>query len=219
MKIKNWHNMDVGQITFNTCVINPILIKEVLTWQQSNKRDRLGASVNSTKTFSDIVYSNKKVLQQKGTGRARRGGQGAPQQKGGYVCHGPLGRLYGYEMPKHKVRLALHMSICDKIKNNKFIVLDNFLVGTISTKNLLQKLENLQIKGQKVLFVGEKDEFNLIKSLQNLESVNFITYKGLNVWSLLKHTYVIVTKNVAELIIQEQPILNSRNYNFNMRVI
>src|SRR6476659_10975338 len=76
--------------------LRPDIIKMVLDWQMLKRM----SGCHKTKTISEVSGTGKKPFAQKGTGRARRGSNRAPQMRGGSVVHGPVVRSHETMMPK-----------------------------------------------------------------------------------------------------------------------
>ena len=106
------------------------ILHEVVTMQLSNRR----SGTASVKHRSDVRGSGRKLFRQKGTGRARRGDIKSPLLRGGGVVFGPDGRNYKYQVPKKVKKLALKMALSSKLNANELIVLDQFKLEEIKTK-------------------------------------------------------------------------------------
>ena len=90
----------------------------------------------STRTRSEVSGGGKKPWRQKGTGRARQGSTRAPQWTHGGIALGPKPRAYGIDVNKKVKRLAMKSALSAKVAANEMIVLDDFGLDAIKTKDV-----------------------------------------------------------------------------------
>ena len=177
------------------CVpIKSSVMHEVVTMQLAKKR--LGTA--SVKHRSDIVGSTKKLFRQKGTGNARRGNIKSPLLRGGGSVFGPDMRSYSYNVPKKIRKLALKMALSSKLKENEIILLDQFGLDKIKTKELANILDKVQVKNT-LIVIDKKDE-TLELSAKNIPGVKVIRYEGLNVYDILKYKNIIIMEPAVKAI-------------------
>ena len=177
------------------CVpIKPSVMHEVVVMQLAKKR--LGTA--TVKHRSDIVGSTKKLFRQKGTGNARRGNIKSPLLRGGGSVFGPDMRSYSYKVPKKIRKLALKMALSCKLKENEMILLDQFGLDRIKTKELANILDKVQAKN--TLIVIDKRDENLELSARNIPGVKVIRYEGLNVYDILKYKNIIIMEPAVKAI-------------------
>ena len=177
------------------CVpIKPSVMHEVVVMQLAKKR--LGTA--TVKHRSDIVGSTKKLFRQKGTGNARRGNIKSPLLRGGGSVFGPDMRSYSYKVPKKIRKLALKMALSCKLKENEMILLDQFGLDEIKTKELANILDRVQAKN--TLIVIDKRDENLELSARNIPGVKVIRYEGLNVYDILKYKNIIIMEPAVKAI-------------------
>jgi large subunit ribosomal protein L4 len=156
---------------------------------------------HSSKNRSAVRGGGKKPFRQKGTGRARQGTSRAPHHSGGGVVFGPSPRTYSSGINKKVKVLAKKSALTYKAQNNDLIVVKNFESNDVSTKNLKNMLNALNLTDSKVLFLTEKNETKLYLSSRNLfkvemrESITFSTYDVLN----------------AKKIVVQEGVLNAMN--------
>jgi large subunit ribosomal protein L4 len=72
-------------------------------------------------------------------------------------------------------------------------------LGEIKTKALAQTLGALQAD-KKSLVVDEKGNDKLVKSIRNLTHHHFLPPEGVNVYDLLRHDHLIVSKAAAKAL-------------------
>ena len=184
-------NADVFGIEPNNHVIH-----EVILMQNAAKRK----ATHSVKTRSEVRGGGRKPWRQKGTGRARHGSNRSPIWVGGGVTFGPTTeRNYGYKLPKKVRRLALKSALSSKVKQDNFIVLEDLALDAPKTKNIVALLDALKVDEKALIVTSETNE-NVMRSANNLQKVNVITAKHVNVSDLVAHDKVIFTKDAAEIV-------------------
>ena len=169
-------SIELPQILFEA-EINPGLIHEALIRQQSNRRNPIA----HTKSRSEIVSSTRKLYQQKGTGRARRGSASANLLKGGYKAFGPRNtRNFEKLMPKNMRRAALFSCLSQSAKQGKVIGLESY-EGDHKTKTFVTLLSKLPVSpGRKIVFVLPKHQDSLERAARNVPGIKTILAPYLN---------------------------------------
>ncbi|MBW1866204.1 MAG: 50S ribosomal protein L4 [Deltaproteobacteria bacterium] len=178
---------------FNISVKASVL-HEVVTMQLAKKRS--GSA--SVKHRSDITGSRKKLFRQKGTGRARRGDIKSPLLRGGGSVFGPDPRSYAYKVPKKVRKLALKMALSSKLDLDEIVVLNEFELGRIKTKDVSETLKTLGLKS--ALIVTEKENEKLEISSRNIPGIKVLRSAGLNVYDILKYEkLILIEPSVKEI--------------------
>ena len=193
IKGKQISQVELADEIFSVPVKSSVL-HEVVTMQLSNKRSGTAA----VKHRSDIRGSGRKLFRQKGTGRARRGDIKSPLLRGGGVAFGPDGRNYTYKIPKKVRKLALKMALSSKLLENRLMVLDQFELDKIKTKEFVNVLETLNVSN--ALIVTEKKNENLELSSRNVCNVKVLRSEGLNVYDILKYRTLVLLEPVVKNI-------------------
>ena len=98
---------------------------------------------HSTKSRGMVRGGGKKPWKQKGRGVARAGTNRSPIWRGGGIVFGPEPHTYEYNLPKKIKKLARKSVLSAKLKDDKLVVLDDFDVKEIKTKNISKLLEKL----------------------------------------------------------------------------
>lgn len=190
---ENVSELDLNDSVFNIPVKSSVL-HDVVKMQMASKR----SGTASVKHRSDVKGSTRKLFRQKGTGRARRGDIKSPLLRGGGVVFGPDGRSYAYKVPKKVRKLALKMALSSKLKEEKLVVLDNFEIDQIKTKEFLKILNALD-KENVLIVTSEKDE-KMELSSRNLPGIKVLRSEGLNVYDILKYEELILLEPAVKLI-------------------
>ena len=177
--------------------INPNFLHQVIVSQMSNRRQ----GTAHTKTRAEVSGGGRKPWPQKGLGRARHGSIRSPIWKGGGVAHGPRKeKNYKKIIPKKMKRKALFMVLSSKAKDNELILLDNLEIKEGKTKEIAKILENLKIKGKKVLFALPSLDKKIILAVKNIPKASTIQAKDLNALDVLNAKYLLMPLNSLDII-------------------
>lgn len=153
----------------------------------------------STRTRSEVSGGGKKPWRQKGTGRARQGSTRAPQWTHGGIAHGPKPREYGFSINKKVRRLAMKSAFSSKVAAEELVVLDEFKLDAIKTKEVVKVLSALET-GKKVLLVLPENNDVLYRSARNIAGVKVSTVNTLNVYDILNcDTMLVLKDSVAKI--------------------
>ena len=153
----------------------------------------------SAKTRGEVRGGGKKPFRQKGTGRHRQGHSTDPSQIGGGVVFAPKPRDYRYTLPKKLRRLAMKSALSDKVLNKNLIVLDELEFEAPKTKDMVSCLEAIKA-GKKALICLPAVDENVIRSSNNIPGVMTTLVGTLNVYDIVNHDSLIVTKEAVKLI-------------------
>jgi large subunit ribosomal protein L4 len=146
----------------------------------------------STKSRSEVKGSRRKLWRQKGTGRARVGSAYSPTRRGGGVTFGPVPRKYVRKIPKKVRKAALRMALTEKYQSDQLVVVSDFNLPEIKTKNFVQAINNFEVR--KALIITEDKNENLEKSSKNVPWVKVMRYQGLNAYDILNHDHLFLVQ-------------------------
>ena len=198
----NVYNMlgeQVGEIELNDQIfgieVNQHVVYEVVKNQLANKRQ----GTQSTKTRAEVRGGGKKPWRQKGTGRARAGSIRAPHWTGGGVAFAPKPRDYSYKVPKKVKRLAMKSALTSKVENNEIIVIDELNFDAPKTKEMVNLLNKLNADKKALIVTAEKNE-NVVRSANNIATVQTTVVNNLNVYDILKYNSFIITKDAVRKV-------------------
>lgn len=199
VNVYNLKREQVGEIELSDEVfgadVKEHLFYEVVKAQLASRR----AGTKATKERSAVSGSTKKLYRQKGTGRARQGSLRAPHHPGGGVAHALEPQDWSYRPPR-KVRMgALKSALSLFAKQDRLIVLDSLELSEIKTKALVDALGALKAD-KKALVVDNVTNEKLVKSIRNLEHHQFLPPEGVNVYDLLRHDHLVVSKEAAKAL-------------------
>ena len=195
----NMAGKEVGKIELNDAVfaveVNEAVMHQAVVRQLSN--ERLGT--HATKTRGMVRGGGRKPWKQKGTGRARSGSTRSPLWIGGGTVFGPSPCSYYKAMPRKARRLAVKSALSEKVNNNDLIVMEELTLAAPKTKEVLNILNNFEVGDAKVLFITEGD-VNVEKSARNIQGVKALASTGLNIFDLLHHDKLFITKGAVAQI-------------------
>ena len=153
----------------------------------------------STLTRAEVSGGGKKPWRQKGTGRARQGSTRAPQWTHGGIAHGPKPREYGFSINKKVRRLAMKSAFSSKVAADELVILDEFKLDAIKTKEVVKVFAALET-GKKVLLVLPENDNVLYRSARNIAGAKVATVNTLNVYDILNcDTMVVLKDGIAKI--------------------
>lgn len=193
VKGKQISQVELADDVFSVPVKSSVL-HEVVTMQLANRRSGTAA----VKHRSDVRGSGRKLFRQKGTGRARRGDIKSPLLRGGGVVFGPDGRNYTQKVSKKVRKLALKMALSSKLLENELMVLDQFELDQIKTKEFVDILNALKLNN--ALIVTENKNEHLELSSSNVPDVKVLRSEGLNVYDILKYRTLVLLEPAVKNI-------------------
>jgi large subunit ribosomal protein L4 len=200
VEVYNANKEVIGKATLPAKVFgldfNPDLVKQAVDAQIANGRLTLA----HTKDRSEVRGGGRKPWRQKGTGRARHGSNRSPIWIGGGVTFGPTKeRNFSKRINKKAKTKALLMALSSKAKDKEIIVLDKF--EGAKTKDL-DKLLNTLLgdKRRSVLLVTPESNASLGKASRNIQKMEVIDAKSLNVVDVLKYKNIVLIKDAIKTI-------------------
>ncbi|EGC37447.1 hypothetical protein DICPUDRAFT_149944 [Dictyostelium purpureum] len=169
------------------------LLHRMVRYQRAKSQQGTHQALNMERKTS----SNKKPFKQKGTGRARQGTNHAVQMKGGARAFPPTSRSHAHDLPKKVRQLCLKVALSSKLAQNKLIIIDEFKLSSHKTKDLVSKLP--QEWGRSLLVDKDISE-NLNRSSLNVQKIDTLPERGLNVYSILQNDTLVLTRSSIEAL-------------------
>jgi large subunit ribosomal protein L4 len=172
-------------------------------WQAEVRRQLAARrrGTHGTKNRSTVSGGGAKPWRQKGTGRARQGTTRAPQWEGGGAAFGPVPRSHEHALPKKARRAALCGALTQRLRDGGLTVVDELELGEIKTKRIVEVLSHLALEpGDPLLIVIDKANPNVERSARNLPWVKVLRTEGLNVYDVLRHPRLLVTRSAVAAI-------------------
>jgi large subunit ribosomal protein L4 len=204
----------------------------VVRWQLARKR---GVSTAKTKSRGEVSGTTRKARPQKGGGRARVGSLRAPQMRGGGTAHGPVPRDFEHKLQKKVRRLGLQVALSAKAAEGRLVIVDSLdgFCDTGKTKEFKNTLGKILSGNGEIFTIGssdttttEKNNFSALiadsdysgeetkqgilfrRGSDNIENIHVMPQVGLNVYSILKHRCLIITRKALDDLISrlDKPI-------------
>jgi large subunit ribosomal protein L4 len=189
-----------GQIEVPSAVlagpVNEGLLHAMVTSQRASRR----AGTHMTKTKGLVSGGGKKPWKQKGTGRARAGSSRSPIWAGGGTIFGPQPRSYAYQLPKSARKAALRSALAARHGEGKLVVVDALKLAEPKTKLMVEALAGLGVEGSALVVTATPDE-SLLRASRNLAKVRVLPLGGLNVYDILKHHTLVITREALEQLV------------------
>ncbi len=165
----------------------PDIIARVIHWQLAKRR----SGNHKVKGMGEVSGTTRKPFKQKGTGNARQGSLRAPQFRTGGAVHGPVVRDHGYSLNKKVRRLGLLSALSQKAADGKLVILDE--VGALEkTKDVAAKVKNFGWRSALIVDAAVNEIF--LRSSRNVEGVNILPVVGANVYDIVRHDVLVITK-------------------------
>lgn len=168
--------------------VNEGLMHQAVVRTLSNARN----TVAHVKKRGEIRGSTRKLFQQKGTGRARRGSVRSAVLRGGNKPFGPLKNAnFIKNMPQKMRRAALYSALSAQAKNGKIIGLESY-PEKISTKDAVAMLQKMPVDlGRKIIIVTPEKNAHLCLSTGNLHAVETVMVQYINPEMILGAHHII----------------------------
>jgi len=170
------------------------ILHRVVTWQLEKRR----GTARGARERADVARTGKKFGRQKGGGTARHGDRRAPVFVGGGKAHGPRVRDFNPSLNKKVRALGLKMALSAKAAAGQIIIMDNLAVADGKTKVLLGSLEKLGFGKTALIIDGDAVEQSFALASSNLYGINSMPAMGANVYDILKHETLVLTRAGVE---------------------
>ena len=197
VKVQKIDGKASGDIELNDAVFGVApradILHRVVTWQLENRR----ATARPTRERSDVNRTGKKFGAQKGSGGARHGARSAPIFIGGGKAHGARKRDFDQSLNKKVRALGLKMALSSKAAEG-LVVIDSLELKDAKTKVLKGHFDKAGFDGKVLVIGGEEVDAGFKKAAGNLPGVNVLPAMGANVYDILNHDTLILTKDAVE---------------------
>jgi len=197
VKVISLDNAEVGELDLPDDLFaqapRPDIMARVVHWQLAKRR----AGTHKAKGMGEVSGTTKKPYRQKGTGNARQGSLRAPQYRKGGVVHGPVVRDHGYSLNKKVRRLGLISALSQKAAEGKLVILDA-APAEAKTAAMAKKVKALGWKSALVVDVTVDAGFD--RSFRNIPYMQAIPTMGANVYDILKHDVLALTRAGVEAL-------------------
>jgi len=199
VQVKNLDGSTVkGDIELNDAIfgVEPRadILHRVVTWQLEKRR----GTARGTRERSDVARTGKRLGNQKGGGTARHGDRAAPIFIGGGKAHGARVRDFNPSLNKKIRTLGLKMALSAKARDGSLVVLSGLDVEEGKTKTLAQLLSKLGFGNKALVIDGDALNVSFANASGNLRGVNLMPAIGANVYDILNHDTLVLTRAAIE---------------------
>lgn len=175
------------------------ILWKAVVFDADNKR--VGAS--NPKGRSDMGYSRKKLLPQKGSGKARSGDRGSPiRHDGGVALARTAPNDHTSDLPKKVYDLAIKVGFSDKYRTGGLFVFNDkldFVTGDSMATDIF--LKKFGLKNEKLLFVVDEECSNLVKSTEKYaKSIDIVDKYALEIKDILNAHKVFIHVDTLQWI-------------------
>jgi large subunit ribosomal protein L4 len=170
------------------------ILHRVVTWQLEKRR----GTARAARERSDVARTGKKFGRQKGGGTARHGDRRAPIFVGGGKAHGPRVRDFNPSLNKKVRALGLRMALSAKAQAGNLVVLDSLDLNEAKTAALKEQLGKLGLGKTALVIDGDAINVGFAHASANLREVNLLPAVGANVYDILNHETLVLTRAAVE---------------------
>lgn len=161
--------------------------------------DSLRQGTASTKTRAEVSGSNRKIRQQKGTGRARLGDIRSPVIRGGGTAFGPKPRDFKTLLPRKVREFGMRIALSAKLREGQLGAVESLEWPTPKTKSLWNRVKDLGW-GDRTLFLTGKPTVSesLHLASRNVKNLLSDTASNATVYDILRWKRVILDIEAIE---------------------
>lgn len=171
---------------------NEDLVHQVVTAYFAGARQ----GTKAQKTRSEVSGGGRKPWRQKGTGRARAGTIRSPLWRSGGVTFAARPRDHAQKVNRKMYRAALCSILSELARQERLVLVDDFVVAQPKTKELCAKLGALGLTN--VLIVTDQVTENLWLSARNLHQVDVSDVEGVDPVRLIGFDKVLMTVSAVK---------------------
>jgi len=192
--IKDWNNKKVGSVDLPEEIFAYPYKEHLIHEAVRNYLASLRQGTHKTKNRSEVSGSGKKPFRQKGTGRARQGGNRPPIHRHGGTVFGPVPRDYSYKMNSKEKKNALKSALSKRVKEGKLVLLSDLSVEEPKTKMLAEKVTKIGVDG-KALIVESFENTNLALAARNNPRLVLVDPLHVNVYDVVNSRYIVLSQD------------------------
>jgi large subunit ribosomal protein L4 len=183
--------MTVSDATFGR-EFNESLIHQVVVAYMAGAR----AGTRAQKSRSEVRGGGRKPWKQKGTGRARAGTINSPIWRTGGTTFAAKPQDHSQKVNKKMYRGAIRSILSELVRQERLIVVESFAVDAPKTRELLNKLKDLELS-EALIVTSDVDE-NLYLAARNLHKVDVRDVAGIDPVSLIGFDKVLMTVDAVK---------------------
>lgn len=197
IEIKNWDNKKVGSVDLPEAIFAYPYKEHLIHEAVRNYLAGIRQGTHKVKNRSEVAGSGKKPFKQKGTGRARQGGNRPPIHRHGGTVFGPTPRDYSYKMNAQEKKAALKSALSQRVKEGHFLVINDMSVAEAKTKAVAAKIAAIGVDG-KALLVDSLENTNAILATRNNPKVRFVDATNVSVYDVVNSRYIVLSQSALQ---------------------
>ncbi len=168
------------------------LIHQVVTAYQAAAR----SGTRAQKTRSEVRGGGAKPWRQKGTGRARAGTIRSPIWRSGGQTFAAKPQNYEQKVNRKMYRGAIRSILSELLRKERLTVVDSFIIEQPKTKELVGRLESLDVKDALIIVDGADE--NIFLASRNLYHVGVCDVLDVDPVSLIGFESVVITTDALK---------------------
>ena len=153
---------------------------------------------SSSKTKGEVRGGGAKPWRQKGTGRARIGSLRNSSRVHGGAAFGPKPHSHSFKINKKVKKLAKKSILSEKLSSGNIMVIENFKLKNISTKEIDVMLTKFKILDKKVNILIDEENKNLYLSCRNLQDVRVSRIREISTYDLLYSDILLIDEKALQ---------------------
>ena len=182
------NSIEISDAVFGICQIRKDVLQRVVRWQLAKRQ----SGNHQTKTRSDVSYSTKKIVKQKGSGGARHGDRASNIFRKGGTTKGPQTHSHAHDLNKKFRNLALRHALSSKILEKNVLIYNDFNHIEPKTKNVCKEIKKLECPS--ILFVDSfAPDSTFRRAVRNIPNAQTLPIIGLNVYDILRKEKLALT--------------------------
>ena len=193
LEMKDQKNKKVGSVELPDEIFAYPYKEHLIHEAVRNHLASLRQGTHKTKTRAEVAGSGKKPFRQKGTGRARQGGNRPPIHRHGGTVFGPVPRDYSYKMNVKEKKNALKSALSFKVKDGKLVLINSLSLDEPKTRQLLDRISGMGVEGR-TLLVDSLENVNVVLASRNLQDVELVDAGNVNVYDVVNSRFVVITE-------------------------
>ena len=195
--VKDWNNKKVGSVDLPEEIFAYPYKEHLIHEAVRNYLASIRQGTHKVKNRSEVSGSGKKPFRQKGTGRARQGGNRPPIHRHGGTVFGPTPRDYSYKMNTKEKKAALKSALSQRVKEGHFLLISDLNIGEAKTRNLVDKVSGIGVEG-KALIVDTLENTGLALAARNNPKVTLVDPLHVNVYDVVNSPYIVLSQDALQ---------------------
>jgi large subunit ribosomal protein L4 len=195
--VKDWNNKKVGSVELSDEIFGYPYKEHLIHEAVRNYLAGLRQGTHKIKNRSEVSGSGKKPFRQKGTGRARQGGNRPPIHRHGGTVFGPTPRDYSYKMNAQEKKAALKSALSQRVKEGKLVLLSDLNVEEAKTNAVAKKFAGIGVDG-KALLVDSFENTNLALAARNNPKLQLVDPLHVNVYDVVNARYIVLSQDALQ---------------------